>query len=257
MPVEEGIHRCNELREQTTGDRRSAALVMASASELHAMNGEVALSRGLIAQSRSILEDLGGRMQASLTSLHLGRVELLAGDPVRAEQFLRPDLKAFQEMGGVYYLSTVAALLSEALYLQGRFTEAEEPITVCQQSADEEDPESQHHWRSVRAKITARLGHDEEALRFAAEAVASSRLTDSPVFIGRALLDRTEVLGLLGKHEEARAAAGEALVVAEAKGDVVSAARALALRDGSPEPLRAHVLVIQSSAEPQPAPGRS
>jgi ATP/maltotriose-dependent transcriptional regulator MalT len=162
-PVEEGIRRCYELREQTTGDRRSEALVMAAASELHAMSGEVGLSRELIAQSRSILEDLGGRMQAALTSLRVGRVELLAGDPVRAEQLLRPDLKAFQEMGGVYYLSTVAALLSEALYHQGRFTEAEELITICQQSADEEDPESQHHWRSVRAKIAARLGHDAEA----------------------------------------------------------------------------------------------
>lgn len=55
--------------------------------------------------------------------------------------------------------------------------------------------------------------------------MAFARRTDSPVFIGRALLDRTEVLGLLGKHEEAHAAADEALVVAEAKGGVVSAAR--------------------------------
>jgi hypothetical protein len=88
-----------------------------------------------------------------------------------------------------------------------------------------------------------------------AEAVAFSRLTDSPVFIGRALLDQTEVLNLLGKHDDACLAAEEALAVAEAKGDVVSAARAVALRDGPLEVLPDQVLVIQTTVEPQPAPG--
>jgi predicted ATPase/class 3 adenylate cyclase len=255
LPVAEGIRRCDELLEQITGDRQSAALVMAYASELHAMNGEVAVSRELIAQSRSILEDLGGRMHATLTALYIGRVELLADDPVRAEQYLRPDLEAFQEMGGVYYLSTVAALLSEALYLQGRLTEAEELITVCEQSADEGDPDTQHHWRSVRAKIAVRLGRGEEAERLAEEAVMFARRTDSSVFIGRALLYRAEVLDILGKRHDAHLAAENALAVAEAKGDVVSAARATALRDGPAEVLPDQVLVIQSTVEPRTAAG--
>ncbi len=238
-PVKAGISQCNELLEQTKGDQRSTALVMAFIAELHAMDGEFQTSRALIEESRSMLEDLGGRLLAAVTSIYAGRIELLAGDPIGAERALRPELDALQEMGGVYYLSTVAALLSESLYLQGRFTEAEDLSRVSEEAADEGDPDTQHHWRSVRAKITARLGRGEEALRLAMEAVEYARRTDSPVFIGRTLLDRSEVLHLTGRHDEARVVAGEALAVAEAKGDIASAARAVAASYGAPDLARA------------------
>jgi predicted ATPase/class 3 adenylate cyclase len=234
-PVAEGISQCNELLEQTRGDQRSTALVMGFIAELHAMNGEFQAGRALIEESRSMLEDLGGRLLAAVTSINTGRIELLAGDPVRAEQVLRPELEAFQKMGGVYYLSTVAALLSEALYLQGRFSEAEDVTRVSEHAADEGDPDTQHHWRSARAKIAARLGRSEEAQRLALEAVEYARRTDSPVFIGRTLLDRSEVLHLAGQHADARVVAAEALAVAEAKGDVASAARAAAAAEGAPD----------------------
>jgi ATP/maltotriose-dependent transcriptional regulator MalT len=234
-PVNEGIIRCTEFLEQTRGDQRSTALVMAYSAELHAMNGEFESARRLIAESRSVLDDLGGRLHAAVTSLYAGRIELLAGDPVGAERALRPELEALQKMGGVYYLSTVAALLSEALYLQGRFSEAEDLSRVSEQAADEGDPDTQHHWRSARAKIAARLGRGEEAQRLALEAVEYASRTDSPVFIGRTLIDRSEVLHLAGRHAEARVVAGDARAVAEAKGDVASAARAVAAARGAPD----------------------
>jgi class 3 adenylate cyclase len=58
---------------------------------------------------------------------------------------------------------------------------------------------------------------------------------------GGALRDRSEVLHLTGRHDEARVVAGEALAVAEAKGDVASAARAVAASHGAPDLAHADV----------------
>jgi hypothetical protein len=66
-------------------------------------------------------------------------------------------------------------------------------------------------------------------------AVEYASRNDSPVFIGRTLLDRSEVLNLAGRHAEARVVAADALAVAEAKGDVASAARAVASAHGAPD----------------------
>jgi hypothetical protein len=73
------------------------------------------------------------------------------------------------------------------------------------------------------------------AQRLALEAVEYASRTDSPVFIGRTLLDRSELLHLAGRDAEARAVAADALAVAEAKGDVASAARAVAAARGAPD----------------------
>ena len=70
------------------------------------------------------------------------------------------------------------------------------------------------------------------------QAVDLTRSTDEPDSKGLALIDLAEVLAAAGKEVEAAQAAGQAAALFEAKGNLVSAARAALLV----ERLRAGVL---------------
>ncbi|HUY56306.1 MAG TPA: adenylate/guanylate cyclase domain-containing protein, partial [Candidatus Micrarchaeaceae archaeon] len=99
-PVGQAISLCNQLLLQNPDNRRSRAVVLWSLSHLEAMRGNFDQARGLYRESRSILEELGIRMLAALTStIASGPVELLAGDPVGAESELRRDYESLRDMG--------------------------------------------------------------------------------------------------------------------------------------------------------------
>ena len=66
-------------------------------------------------------------------------------------------------------------------------------------------------------------------MRSISEAVAIVVRTDFLFDRGTVHLDRAEVMELLGRHEEARAARERALAMFEEKGDLVSAARTRSL----------------------------
>ena len=71
---------------------------------------------------------------------------------------------------------------------------------------------------ATRAKMLARRGETDEALRLSAEAVALARRGDCLMDIGDYLRDRAEVFRLLGRPDEERSALEEALVAYERKG---------------------------------------
>ncbi len=106
------------------------------------------------------------------------------------------------------FLSSVAPLLVEALFVQGRDEEAlqlterwpPERLTVP------EDADAQVGWRRVRAKLLARRGDFEEAERLGREATAIASGTDYLDLHAQALADLAEVLRLAGKPEESAAA---------------------------------------------------
>lgn len=78
-----------------------------------------------------------------------------------------------------------------------------------------EDIEAQAFWRATRAKVLARRGDAEEALRLSAEAVDWIRRSDHVQAIGDCLFDRAEVLRLLGRQDDARPLLVEALDLCE------------------------------------------
>ncbi len=90
------------------------------------------------------------------------------------------------------------------LYRLGRDEEAEEWTRRSEQATPPEDVTAQAHWRSIRAKVLARRGEANEAVRLSAEAVEWIRRSDDLHFIGDCLVDRAEVLWLLGRRDEAR-----------------------------------------------------
>jgi len=231
-PVDEAIDRCRGLLEETSGDRKAEALVLCALAHLHAMRGEFDEARDLYRRSRAMFDEFGWHFLAALTSLDSGPIELLAGDPVTAEAELRKDLDALERMGERNYLSTTAAILAEALYVQGRLDEAERYAAESAEIAAEDDVASQMLWRCVAAKVHARAGRYEKARAYAREAVELARTSDDPDSLGNALIDLAEVATLGGVPDDAIAALREALELFEAKGSTVSAGRTRALLTG-------------------------
>jgi ATP/maltotriose-dependent transcriptional regulator MalT len=160
--------------------------------------------------------------KGGLTQL-VGWAFLLEGRPEAAEQELRDGYDTLREIGEVTFLSTVAGILAEALYVQARFDEAERFTQVSEESAGAEDVYSHALWRSVRAKCMAQRGELETARRLASEAVDLLETTDSLHLHWHALMCHWEVLMLAGRTGEATAAVREAISAAERKGAVVGA----------------------------------
>jgi ATP/maltotriose-dependent transcriptional regulator MalT len=130
-------------------------LIACSIAHLEAMRGDFEQARSLYRKSRAIFEEFGWKLQAALTSIDSGPIEILAGDLDRAVDELRRDHDTLDEMGEQNYISTTAAFLAEALYRQGKLDEAEGYTVLSEKVAASDDVSSQFLWRSVRARILA------------------------------------------------------------------------------------------------------
>jgi predicted ATPase/DNA-binding SARP family transcriptional activator len=225
--VAEAVRRCEEVLARPLEQRRIAAAAYRALAGLRAMEGRFDDARRLARQDRSILDDLGLKVAAGMATEEYGLVEILAGDADAAEQELRGGYDALEQLGETSILANVAAMLAQALYMQGRDDEALRFSEVSEEATARDDLVPQVQWRAVRAKLLARAGQSEEAERLAREAVELSE--ETPEFLplrGDALLDSAEVLAAVGRPEEAAAAAEQALALYERKGNVVSAAAA-------------------------------
>jgi tetratricopeptide (TPR) repeat protein len=188
------------------------------------MLGDADRALELLERARRILEDFG--MKLLLAAPHPpAQVYMLLGDYAAMESVLRPGIAVLQKMGESGFLSTSAAYLAEAVYRQGRLDEAEEFTRLSREHAAADDVDSQAAWRSVQAKVLARRGEFEEAVRRAREAVDIMAPTDHLLQKGEVLRDLAEVLHLAGRREEALEAARECLAVHQQKGNMVSADR--------------------------------
>ncbi len=227
-PVEEALRRCEEMRAEAGDDRNLDAVLDAIVAVLEAQLGHFAAARELCVRSRESFEDLGLDLQ--LVSLHAysGLVELLAGDPAAAEHELSQGYQGLERMGEKGRLSTMTAFLARAHYEQGNLDEAERYTRITESSASPDDVVSQAVWRQTRARVLAARGEPKQALELARDAVSLADETDYVILRGDALLALAEVHGAAGKGSEANDSSAEALRLYEAKGDIVSAARARA-----------------------------
>ncbi len=223
-PVSEAIDRCKEIAGRGLADRQAEALVLCSLAYLQGMQGDFAEARELYGRAGHLLRDLGGAVLAASTSLASARVELLAGDPSRAEQELVRDYEALAAMGERYFLPLIAAHIAEAVQAQGRDSEAERLAAAAQELADADDVETQALWRRVRARVRAGEGRLDEAEALARESLTILAPTDAPMMRADALVDLAAVL-LAGGEPEGQTALEEALDLYTQKGNSVSAAR--------------------------------
>ncbi len=229
-PVGEAIERCEEIAGRGLADRQAEALVLCSLAYLRSMQGDFDDARELYGRASDLLRDLGGAVLAASTSLASARVELLAGEPARAELELARDYEELAALGERYFLPLVAAHLAQAVQAQGRHAEAAKLAASARELADEDDVEAQALWRRVRAKALAHDGRLDEAERLARESMDVLAPTDAPVMRADALVDLAEVLPARDEPERHEALL-EARRLYELKGNVVAATRARHLLD--------------------------
>jgi tetratricopeptide (TPR) repeat protein len=224
-PVSDAIAVCEGLLRLGDGDRRAQATTLAALAHLRAMVGDFERAREEYRVGRATLEELGLLFDAHTISIDSGPVELLAGDPSAAEVELRKDYQALDAMGERNYISTIAGLLAEALYRQGRFEEAGTYASVCEDVAAASDVYSQYLWRGIRGKLLARDGSHDEGVELARSGVVETRASDDIEGQGNALVFLAEAQAAAGRVEDAAESAAEARALFELKGNVVSAAR--------------------------------
>jgi class 3 adenylate cyclase/tetratricopeptide (TPR) repeat protein/DNA-binding winged helix-turn-helix (wHTH) protein len=223
-PVPEGIRRCDEIRDEVSGNLGAEAWTLRSLAGLHAMDGRFELARNLLADSNAIFHELGQTLNSSVSHVD-GIVEMLAGDPAAAERHLLEGYRALEEMGDKAFLSSTAAYLAQAVYAQGRYEEASRYTEISEALASRDDLLTQVIWRSARAGFLARQGHLEQAEALARKAVNVAESTDFVTTRADALTELAAILKQGGRVEEARSAAADGLALYEQKGNSVAAGK--------------------------------
>jgi ATP/maltotriose-dependent transcriptional regulator MalT len=230
MPVPDAIAQCERLLADGLHDRVIEGGVMCTLAQLRAMNGELQTARELYRRARAMLRELGQGVTAASTALDLAMVELRGGDLSLAEREVRADFEFLEESGESYFLSSMAAMLARLARERGRDDDALALTQRAESAAASDDVLTQALWRAVRAPVLARAGELDSAEAMARRAIELLREVEAPGFQGDALVDLATVLRIAGKHDEAKRACDEALVLLTAKGDRPFAARASTLR---------------------------
>jgi class 3 adenylate cyclase/tetratricopeptide (TPR) repeat protein len=239
VPVEAGIRRCEDVLARAAGDRKAMSAALFSWGNLEAMRGRFDESRQLIGQARSAVEEVALTVwnAGPLTEMS-ALAELWADNWAGAERELRSAVATLQGTGELAWLPTIAGLLAESIYVQGRYDEAAAFVRLGENTAGSDDAYSQGLLRCVRAKIQARAGQPDGAVAHARQAVAIAEPTDF-LFLQSFVLDGLgEVLQLAGRRDDADRTLAEAVRVCEQKGFVIGARKAQARRDHAHGPVR-------------------
>jgi class 3 adenylate cyclase/tetratricopeptide (TPR) repeat protein len=231
ITVTSALGRADLVGDQVEGDHRLKVTVLRARAVLEAMRGDFDVARELIAAAVALADQLGLEVDATGAHSDASEIELLAGRPADAERALRLSVAGLERRGDVGHLATVAPLLADALYLQGRPDEAMPLTELVARSALADDLDPQVAWRRVQAKVLAQRGDFESAEPLARKAIELAERSDYTDLHARAIEDLVEVLRLAGRSREALVELERATRLHEQKGNVVSAARTRALRE--------------------------
>ncbi|HVN61815.1 MAG TPA: BTAD domain-containing putative transcriptional regulator [Gaiellaceae bacterium] len=229
MPVAEARRRCEEILETHTSKLRVTASALRALAGLAAQQGRFDEAEEFMARDRSITDELGTRLTAAAASELYGWVLMLADDLPAAELEARRGFDRLLEMGDRSSASTLAAVLAQILYAQGRLDEVLELTALGRDESSPDDLHTQIQWRGPRAKVLAQRGEIVEAERLALEGVDLAEATDFLNVRATALHDLAEVLLADGRSDEAAVVVAAATELFEEKGNVVGLARSRAL----------------------------
>jgi ATP/maltotriose-dependent transcriptional regulator MalT len=225
-PVEDVLRQIEALEEQDPGHSILKVNLLRLRGELEAMQGAFDTGRALVGEARAVATELGLKIMLATGVAHsAGDVELLAGDPARAEQELRQGCETLEDIGDWGHLVTLIPYLADALLAQGRGQEAGPAIHRAFENVNADDADPQIALRRVRARLLAEQGDLEEAERVGRESVTRAEATDFLTVRGLALSDLAEVLMLAGKPTEAADVFDQAAGVYDRKGNLVMASR--------------------------------
>jgi tetratricopeptide (TPR) repeat protein len=209
MPADAAIEREEQLL-AVAEDRYTEQTILGQIAWLYGCAGRFADAREAIDRCRALYAESGASLWWASHAQITGSIELLAGDPVAAEGELREAYDALHGMGEVSYLSTTALWLAESLYEQGRYEEAEELADEAETTIHADDFTDHVHLHTIRAKLSARRGDIDEAVRLVEDA-NRIRPAGNAYLLGKVLLTKGDVLLRAREHAEAVAVLREAL----------------------------------------------
>ena len=233
-PVPEALEVTSELLESVRDDPAAEPFVLGGHAYLLAQAGDIDGARRALDRMREVAERHGQRVVLwGSWGQNVGRCELLAGEPERAEQALRPSYHALREGGNRAFSSTLAGQLAHSLVDLGRPDEAAGFAKAARDEAGEADVLSQVLWRSALARALAGEDAAPEALDLVDEAVRLAGTTEWPNVIADVLLDRARVVRHFGSERgDADADIERARVVYLAKANTAGYAKATILASG-------------------------
>jgi class 3 adenylate cyclase/tetratricopeptide (TPR) repeat protein len=224
-PVPAGIDRAERIIEQYPANRGAEAYMRHALAHLRARLGEFDAARDAADRYRGFLLDTGqviGYWRSAEVSFD---VEMLAGETETANAVAEEAWAHLIEKEDRWpYL---CAFLAQARYALGRLPEAAEVAEIAASSAIAIE---RALGLGVLGRVRAREGDAAVAEELIREAVEIADRTDFLFDRGTVQLDLGEVMEILGRDEDARAARVRALELFEDKGDVVSADRTRRLR---------------------------
>lgn len=227
VPVPEALVVAETVLETVRDNPAAEPFVLGGYAYLLAQADEIGAARLALDRMREIAERQGQRIVLWASwGQNVGRTELLAGDPERAEQTLRPCYHALHEAGSLAFSSTIAGQLAHALVDLGRLDEATTYAAAARAAAGEADVLSQILWRSALARALAKRGAEQRPLDLVDEAVRLAASTEWPNVIADALLDRARVLESTGRSGAEVAERADVIYVA--KGNLAGHAKATA-----------------------------
>ena len=232
-PVPDALEATEALLLTERDDPATEPFVLAGHAYLLAQAGDIASARVALDRMRGIAERQGQRVVLWASwGQNVGRTELLAGDPERAERALRPSYEALRDAGSLAFSSTLAGQLAHALVELGRPDEASAFAAVARDAAGEADVLSQVLWRSALSRALAPQTAGERSRGLSDEAVRLAATTEWPNVLADTLLDRARVAVLAGDDAVADEDIARATVIYLAKSNVAGHARATALATG-------------------------
>ena len=210
MPTDLAIERQEQLLDTVEGEPHSEAHVLHHLALMYGFAGRFIEARWAISRCRAICAESGAMLDWASSAITAGSIELMAGDPLAAERELREGYETLLAMQHIGYRSTMALLLAESLYAQGRYEEAERLVEEAAATAIEDDLIDQVSLRMIGAKLRARHGEFDAAERQSQEAKEIAPSWDERL-LGEVLVGRAEVLILAGKPDEAAEELSEAV----------------------------------------------
>ena len=225
-PVPLGIAQAERIIDEYRANRGVEAYMCHALAHLRARIGLFDAAHEAAERYRDFLHDTGQVISYWRGAEVLFDIEMLAGDAETASAVAEEAYARLVEREDRWpYL---CAFVAQARCASGRFAEATEAAEVAASSANAIE---RALGLGVLARVRARQGDAATAEELIREAVAIVERTDFLFDRGTVQLDLGEVMELLGRGEEARAAREHALEMFEQKGDLVSAARTRSLLD--------------------------
>jgi class 3 adenylate cyclase/tetratricopeptide (TPR) repeat protein len=235
QPLAQAADRCRRLLAEHGHRRRTVQVTLnCPLAVMLALRCRWDEAEDRLAEAERRAGELGFAEARVFLPLFAGMVDVLAGRADRALRSLDAAAGAARALGAGGLLDAVTLESARLLLDRGRWEDAEQAL-ADPAGRPRHSPAESVDLDGLGGRIAAARGRAGQAVRLADRAVAVAARTDSPLLKAQAELDRGHALLLLGRAEDAVAAAGEAAACFAAKGHLpgIRWARALARRAGA------------------------